>query len=155
MKNQSDLIRINPNQVFNPKRSELGLIRINPNHSNLGFFRINSDWIFDLDQYDLGSLRIENLVWIYSDWIGFSQIDFWPFFIKWDTKRFSDWFGMIRIGSDTEIELNRNNSDWLGINSYPKLSTGISKQKISESVKNYRQKVLNCISIWANQSYFE
>ena len=31
---------------------------------------------------------------------------------------------MIRIGSDTDIWMNRNSSDWLGINSYPILSPG-------------------------------
>ena len=29
---------------------------------------------------------------------------------------------MIRIGSDTDIGVNRNSSDWLGMNSYPILS---------------------------------
>ena len=29
---------------------------------------------------------------------------------------------MIRIGSDTDIGMNRNSSDWLGMNSYPILS---------------------------------
>ena len=47
-----------------------------------------------------------------------------PFFIKRDIKRFSDWFGMIRIGSDANIGMNRNSSDWFGINSYPILSPG-------------------------------
>ena len=31
---------------------------------------------------------------------------------------------MIRIGSDTDIGINRNSSDWLGMNSYPILSPG-------------------------------
>ena len=30
----------------------------------------------------------------------------------------------IRIGSDSDIGLNRNSSDWLGMNSYPILSPG-------------------------------
>ena len=46
-----------------------------------------------------------------------------PFFMKRDTTIFLDWFGMILIGSDTNI-VNRNSSDWLGINSYPILSPG-------------------------------
>ena len=37
-------------------------------------------------------------------------------------KKFSDWFGMIRIGSDTDIGMNRNSSDWLGMNLNPILS---------------------------------
>ena len=47
---------------------------------------------------------------------------FLPFFIKRVNKRLSDWFGMIRIGSDTDIGMNRNISDWFGMNSYPILS---------------------------------
>ena len=61
--------------------------------------QINSDWKFGLDQSELGLIRNENLVF--------------------------DWFGFIRIGSDIDIGMNRNNSDWLGINSYPILSPGI------------------------------
>ena len=44
--------------------------------------------------------------------------------LKRVTKPFSNWFGMIRIGSDTDIGLDRNSSDWLGINFYPILSLG-------------------------------
>ena len=55
--------------------------------------------------------------WIRSD-------RFLPFLIKRVTKRFLDWFEMIRIGSDTDIGMNRNSSDWLGMNSYPILSPG-------------------------------
>ena len=32
---------------------------------------------------------------------------------------------MIRIGSDTDIGMNRNSPDWLGMNSYPILSPGL------------------------------
>ena len=34
---------------------------------------------------------------------------------------------MIRIGSDTDVGMNRNSSDWLGKNSYPILSPGYFK----------------------------
>ena len=54
---------------------------------------------------------------IKSDW-------FWPFFIKRYTKCFSDWFGMLRIDSDTDIGMNRNSSDWPGMNFNPILSPG-------------------------------
>ena len=49
---------------------------------------------------------------------------FLPFIIKRVTKRFSDWIEMIRIRSDTDITINRNSSDWLGMNFYPILSPG-------------------------------
>ena len=60
-----------------------------------------------------------------SELIGLSRIGFWPFFIKRNKKRFSDWLGMIRIGSDTDVGMNRNSSDWLGINFNPILLSGI------------------------------
>ena len=75
--------------------------RINPRSDSFGFIRI-----------DVSKL------------IGLSRIDFWPFFIKRDTKSFSDWFGLIRIGSDTDIGMNRNSSDWLGMNFNPILRQG-------------------------------
>ena len=46
-----------------------------------------------------------------SGWIRFNQINFQAFFNKRGSKRFSDWFGLIRIGSDTDIGTIRNNSD--------------------------------------------
>ena len=58
------------------------------------------------------------------------RIDFLPFFIKRDTKSFLDWFGMICIGSDTDIGMNRNSSDWFRMNSYPILSPGKSAEGI-------------------------
>ena len=78
-------------------------------HGKLEFIQIDSDWKFGLNQSETGLIWIENLV---SDWSGFiridaleliglSRIDLWLFFIKWDTKRFLDLFGMIRIGLDT------------------------------------------------------
>ena len=73
--------------------------------------QIDSDWI--------GFIRI-----VASDSFGLDQIDFLPFFIKRVIKRFSDWFRIIRIGSDTDIGMNRNSSDWLRMNSYPILSPG-------------------------------
>ena len=86
---------------------------------NLVWINPGSDWF--------GLIWIENLI---SDWFGFiridvskliglSRIDFWPSFIKRDAKRFSDWFGIIRIGSDIDIGMNRNSSDWLGMNFNP------------------------------------
>ena len=41
-----------------------------------------------------------------------------------DWKLSLDWFEMIRIGSDTDIGMNRNSSEWLGMNFYPKLLPG-------------------------------
>ena len=58
-----------------------------------------------------GLIWIENWFRIGSDSSGINRIDFWLFFIKRDTKCFSDWFGMIRIGSDTDIGMNRNQSE--------------------------------------------
>ena len=100
-------IRINPSSDWS-KLNGLILIEysvwINPSWDwklDCGLFRINSDSCF-----------------------GFNRINFLPFFIKQDTKRFSDWFGIIRIGLDTDIGINRNRSDWLGMNSCSMLSPG-------------------------------
>ena len=125
MKNWQKSIRLDPINSETSIRmnlNQLGLIQteysigINRNHSDLGLIRIHSDSKFGLDQSELGLIRIENFV---SDWFEFiridiselivlSQIDYWPFLIKRDAKSFSDWFGMIRIGSDTYIGMNRN-----------------------------------------------
>ena len=42
---------------------------------------------------------------------------------------------MILIGSDTDIGMNRNSSDWLGMNSYPILSLGHSTEISVKSVE--------------------
>ena len=136
---------------------------MNPYHSNLWFILIDSDRKFGLDQSELRFTRIDldwklgfGLIRIHSDWclgIGLSRIDFWPFFIKRDIKRFSDWFGIIRIGSDTDIGMNRNSSYWLGMNFNPILSPGmlpkfwISVWKlIKERVQQFRLicSLINC-----------
>ena len=130
VKNQSDLFQLIPrhqsewirNQVFNSDQSEWIRARIYLNRiliENLVWINRSSNWF--------GLISIKKLV---SDWVGFirinvseliglSRIDFWLFSIKRDTKRFSDWFGMICIGSDTDIGMNRNSSDWLVMNFNP------------------------------------
>ena len=113
--NSETSIRMNPNQ------SETKFsIQINPNEFERGMIRIDSDWKFGLDQSDLG----------------LDRINVWPFFIKRDTKRFSYWFGMIRTGTDTDIEMNRTISDWLGMNLNPILSPGKS-QTITVILNNF------------------
>ena len=103
-------IRINPNQIFDQNQCEW--IR-NRNDSDWFWLKIqfrsirtwiDSDW--KLCSYWFGFIRIDA-----SNWIGLSQIVFRPFFIKVDTNHFSDWFEMIRTGSDTDIGMNRNSSD--------------------------------------------
>ena len=53
---------------------------------------------------------------VVSDLIGLSRINF--------SSDFLDWFELIRIGSNTNIGIIWNSSDWLGMNSYPKFSPG-------------------------------
>ena len=89
-KNRFDLTRFNARQLSEWIRNQV----FNPNQSELEFIRIDSDWKFILNQSDLGWIRIG----LGSS--GLNRIDFLPFFIKRDTKRFSNWFGMIRIGSE-------------------------------------------------------
>ena len=127
VKNRSDLIQGN-----NTNESES--IRIISASEWFGLIILEkSVWINSCSDC-FGLIWIENLVsdWfrliriVASDWIGLGRIDFLPFFIKRDTKRFSDWIGMIRVGSDTDIGMNRNSSDWLGKDSYPILSPGVT-----------------------------
>ena len=105
------------------------LTRINPKESAVGMISINSD-----NKIRFGSIQARiasdwfGFIWIdASDWIGLSMIDFLPFFIKQDTKRFwigSVWFALARIQT----------SDWIGI-------TLIGSELIS--TRNFRQGFLN------------
>ena len=75
---------------------------------------IHSDWL-RLEDMQLRSIR----VWIYSDleldsdWIESSRIDFWPIFIKRNTKSLSDWFGMNPNGSGRDFKIAPIRSDWI------------------------------------------
>ena len=93
--NSETSIGMNPNQ----SKTKFS-IQINPNPSDFGFELKTWFWIHT-DCY----LRLNR---IRSDW-------FWPFFIKRDAKRFTDWFGMIRIGSDTDIGIVPIDSEWISI----------------------------------------
>ena len=101
-------------------------IRNNPSLDLFGLILIeNSVWINPSSDC-FGLIMIEKLVRIHPDWcLGLNRIDFRPFLIKQDTKCFSDWFRVIRISWDTDIGMNRNSSDQLGINFYSKISPGI------------------------------
>ena len=69
------------------------------------------------------------LILIHSDRsLGLSRINFHALFNKRDSKFVSDWLGLIRIGSDIDIGMILNSSDWLGMNSYPKFSPGITRR---------------------------
>ena len=111
---------------MNPNQSETKfLIRMNPRSEWFGLIQIESSvWINPSSDWKLGC----GLVRIHSDyWLGLNRIRsdrFFTVFIKRDSKCFSDWFGMIRIGSDTGIGMNQNSCDWLRMNSYPILSPG-------------------------------
>ena len=133
VKNRSDLIRFNPRRQSkwirtNPKssiqsdQSELGFIqtefsiRFNPNHSDLEFIRIASDW-------KLGF----GLVLIHSDWwTGLNRIRSDRFFTIFHQTRYKTFFGLVRNDSHWLGYRYRNVSDYLGINSYPILSPGLS-----------------------------
>ena len=52
---------------------------------------------------------------------------------------------MIRIGSDTDIGMNRNSSDWLGMNSYPILFPGLLKKP--RFLANKRDNIFNGFEI--------
>ena len=118
------LIQINPIYDWQNSNFQSESIRIIPTLDLLGLILIGNlvwinassgwfwlIWIENLVSDRFGFIRIE-----VSELIGLSVIDFQPFLIKRDTKRFSDWSGRIRIGSDIDIGMNRNSSDWLGMN---------------------------------------
>ena len=125
-------IQINPSSDWSKPNFQSELIRMNPRSEWFGLILIENSVLINSSSDWFGLIWIENLVsdsfrFIridVSELIGSSRIDFWPFFIKRDTKRFSDWFGMIHIGSNTDIGMNRNSSDWLGMNFNPILSPG-------------------------------
>ena len=102
--NSETWIRMNPKPSFQ-SRSIRG--RIDPNRILFGLI-FGLIWIEKSVSDWFGFIRID-----VSELIGLSRIDFWPFFIKRDTKCFSDWYGMIRIGSDTVIGIDLIDSEWI------------------------------------------
>ena len=106
MKNGQKSIRLNPIDSetsirMNPNQSETKFsIQNNPNQSGLEL--IQTEFSIRMNQRNVSDwfrfIRID-----VSELIALSRIDFGPYFIKRDAKRFSGWFGMIRIGSDTDI----------------------------------------------------
>ena len=121
--------RNDPNRNFNQNECEVGMIRIDSvwklglDQSEIGLIQIDMNLKLDLGSFGLIP-RIE------AEWIGLIRIDFWPFFIKQDKIRFSDWFGMIRIGSDTDIGIVLNGSEWIPWLRKISLLPNISKRKI-------------------------
>ena len=93
MKNGQKSIWLNP-------RHKSKWIRTNLNQSELGLIQTKFSIRINLNDSEAGMILIENSVWINpsSDWfrlvgihlnwcLGLIRIDFWPFFIKRDTKR--------------------------------------------------------------------
>ena len=68
---------------------------------------------------DWSNLNVTEFEWPYSFGL---KICIGPVFIKRDTKRFSDWFKMIRNSSKTDSGMDRNRSDSLRTNFNPILS---------------------------------
>ena len=122
IKSQSDLIRLIPSYQSEWIRtnSKLSLqtrsIRINPISGwSKPYFQSESIRMNPRSEW-FGLILIENSIWMNqsSDW----------FKLIWIANLVSDYFGMIRIGSDTDIGMNQNSSDWLGMNFNPMLSSG-------------------------------
>ena len=101
-------IQVNPNQYAHGMIQTEFSIRINSNYYDLGLIRIDQEW-----KLGFGLVRI-HLNWclrinrIKSDW-------FLTVFHQTRSKRFSDWFGMIHIGSDTYIGIFLIDSEWISI----------------------------------------
>ena len=129
--NQSETkfsIRISPSSDWSEPNFQSELIRMNPRSEWFGLILIensvkinpSSDWF-----------RLIRIVRIHSDcYLRLNRIKsdrFFTVFLQTSYKTFSDQFEMICIGSDTVIGMNRNSSDWVGMNSYPILSLGLWK----------------------------
>ena len=121
---RTQIIILKKNVIDNPKFNFLTIICEIWKKVSLNFWKIDSDW-----KFGFGSIRID-----VSELIGLSWIDFRPFFIKRITKRFSDWFRMIRIGSDTDIGIVLIDSEWISVRYFrqgvylrPLLSSTISQ----------------------------
>ena len=120
----SELFRVIPNQSEKRfpvwwkmiKNHSYSILLINPNSSEPIWINPSSDWSISNFKSEFirmnpssewfGLIVVENPVRIYSDWCTeLNRIDFYPFFIKQDTKRSSDWFGMTRNSFDS-LEMN-------------------------------------------------
>ena len=96
------------------------------------WLRIHSDWKFRIE-LDWILVRIKNLglIWIERDW-------FLPNYIKRDWTILLDWLAWVRIGANTDFEMNRDKSDWFGMNFNPKLQQG--KIVISSNLEKLSEK---------------
>ena len=115
--NQSETkfsVRINPASDCSKPNFQAELIRIIPTWIHSNWFRL---------KIQFGSIR----AWIDSDFcLGLNRIRLVRFLTVFHQTRYKTFFGMIRIGSDIDIGMNWNGSDWLEMNSYPILSSGYS-----------------------------
>ena len=91
----SEWIRTNTKLNFNPHESDSIRPRID----------FQFEWIV------FESIRIRS-----DRSLGLNRINFQAFFNEWDSKRFSDWFGLIRSGLDTDIGMIQNISDSIRLN---------------------------------------
>ena len=95
---------------MNPNQCEHCFIQIE-SQSECGLIMINSDWKFSSDSSEF--IQIE-----FSDWIELSRINFKEIFNKRDWKICSNWYGLILMGSDTDIGMIRNNKFWFARNEF-------------------------------------
>ena len=157
--NESELFRAIPEFIFKP-------LRVFPNQSEnpfLSFLMKNSQKSIRLNPIQSGrqykwiqnnfSIRINRSL----DWIGLSQINFDPFFIKRNTKCFSDWFGMTWNGSEKNPGMSQNSFNLLGMNFNPILSPGRKHKIISFPLNlpsNFFSNLRPCIRSLPYRHYF-
>ena len=148
---QLNLIQSDSIRDFYPNESEVNFqsewIRINPD-TEWSQTNIQSESIPTLIHSDWKSIHVRivsdsfglkiyfKLVRIHSDRsLGLIRINFQAFFNKRDSTRFSDWFGLIRLVSDTYFGMIRNIFYWFELNFYPKLSPGIKRALFPKLVR--------------------
>ena len=110
-------IRINPCSNWTNPKSDSFWLRI--------WFKSIQAWIYS--NWKLGSDLFALMPWLDAEWMGSSRIYFLAFFIKQETKHFSDWFGMTQNGVEW-LRTALIRSDWIPIRNFHQgVSTGFLK----------------------------
>ena len=112
----SNLIRMNPDQFFNPNKSEIGIIRI----GNSVKIILTLDPFGFLRRQRLGLTRIKSRFGL-KVWDSIGLI-----FNRFASTRSTTFFGLTRMSLDTDFGMNWYKYDSFGMNPNPKLLPGFS-----------------------------
>ena len=113
-------IRWKPIQDFSPDESETSF---NPNRTESVKAQVDTNQIFSPNESKFGMIRIKNSVYInqawieVSDWIGL-------IFNRFSSNGNQNVYELVQDASGTNSKMAQNSSDYLGLNSNPKLLPG-------------------------------